>query len=321
MKKKQLHILAGLVVMMSLLGVFKSFGESETKNLDFMRADPKLLRSHVTRLTTTPKPRDYTHPEILKEIAKYIHQTWTEQGLRPEFQDFKAGGQVYQNVTVSIGPEKAPRIVIGAHYDVAGNQPGADDNASGVAGLLELSRILKDKSSQLNHRIEFVAYCLEEPPFFGSEEMGSAVHAKNLKNSKTEIKLMMSLEMIGYFTEKENSQKFPVSALKYIYPNKGNFIAVVGDLGSFLMTRKIKNMMASQSKVDVEFLNAPKGLVGVDFSDHRNYWAQGYPAVMITDTAFFRNPNYHTPQDTIDTLNFEKMAEVVNGVSAVALRF
>jgi Zn-dependent M28 family amino/carboxypeptidase len=322
--KKSILWGAGLILMAGLLGVFRNFSDAKSEVQNEIAAVPvqvSELRKHVQRLTSTDKSRDFTHPEVLNEIASYIYKTWEADGLRPQFQEFVAGGKTYKNVLVSLGPEKASRIVIGAHYDVAGEQAGADDNASGVAGILELARLLTSRAPLLKHRIDLVAYCLEEPPFFATSDMGSAVHARSLRDAGVKVRLMMSLEMIGYFTEKEGSQSYPLSVLKYIYPSKGNFIAVVGQLTAVGLVQKVRKLMAANSKVDVQFINAPRSLVGVDFSDHRNYWEQGYPAVMVTDTAFLRNPNYHSKSDTIETLSFPQMAEVVEGVYAVAVGF
>jgi Zn-dependent M28 family amino/carboxypeptidase len=286
-----------------------------------LQASSENLRKHVQKLCGTEKPRTYKNLSVLNEAADYIFKTWTDQGYTPEFQTFQVGGKTYKNVILVLGPKDKARIVLGAHYDVAEEGPGADDNASGVAGLLELSRLLKPLEADLKRRVELVAYSLEEPPFFGTAEMGSAIHAAQLKKEKAEVALMVSLEMIGYYSDKEDSQSYPLSALKLFYPTKGSFISVIGDLSSPLLVRKVKNLMKKNSSIEVESLNAPTALVGVDFSDHRNYWNNGYPAVMITDTAFFRNQNYHALTDKPETLDYGKMAEVVQGVLAVAREF
>lgn len=279
------------------------------------------LQTHVQKLCATKLPRNYKNISALNEAADYIFKTWSELGYTPEFQTFQADGNTYKNVLISLGPKNESRIVVGAHYDVAEQGPGADDNASGVAGILELARMLKGAESRLKHRVDIVAYTLEEPPYFATQEMGSAIHASSLKKEKASVTLMMSLEMIGYFTDKKDSQEYPVGALKAFYPTVGNFIGVVGDLGSPLLVRKVKNLMSENSSVGVESINAPAALTGVAFSDHRNYWDQGYPALMITDTAFFRNQNYHELGDKPDTLDYAKMAEVVKGVYGVVLGF
>jgi Zn-dependent M28 family amino/carboxypeptidase len=207
--------------------------------------------------------------------------------------------------------------VVGAHYDTAGMQPGADDNASGVAGLIELASLLREASLPLC--VELVAFTLEEEPHLLSAPMGSAVHAASLRQQNIPVQVMFSLEMIGYFTDAPHSQRFPLPFLAAVYPSQGNFIAIVGNLSQGLVIRQIKQMMRSASSLPVHSLNAPRFVPGVDFSDHRNYWQAGYHAVMVTDTAFYRNPHYHTKQDTADTLDYGRMAMVVQGVYAAVL--
>ena len=228
--------------------------------------------------------------------------------------------ELMQRHAAIFGPQTKERVVIGAHYDSAGPLPGADDNASGVAGLIELAHLLgRAPKASLNTSVELVAYTLEEPPFFATQHMGSAVHAASLKQQRVPVRLMLSLEMIGYFTDAPNSQRYPVAAMKLTYPSVGNFIAVVGKIGQGATVQRIKEAMQSASSLPVQFLNAPSSLPGVDLSDHRNYWNAGYEAAMITDTSFYRNPSYHTAQDTPDTLDYQRMALVVEGIYAVAL--
>ncbi|UOF00610.1 M28 family peptidase [Bdellovibrio reynosensis] len=285
------------------------------------RANIDRLRADVTALTSTKIPRSYENLAGLKEAAKYIENEWKKSGLKVAYQKFKAGKNTYENVVTTMGPSKGPRIVIGAHYDVAGPLPGADDNASGIAGLLEIARLIQQRKPTLKYRIDLVAYTLEEPPFFGSDQMGSAVHAKSLKELKAEVLFMLSLEMVGYFSDKKNSQSFPIPELAKIYPSTGNFIGVVGDPTSKALVTQVTRLMKQASKVDVQALNAPRELPGVSLSDHSSYWEYGYPAIMLTDTAFMRNPHYHTKGDTADTLDYKSMAEVVEGVYNVLINF
>jgi Zn-dependent M28 family amino/carboxypeptidase len=232
-------------------------------------------------------------------------------------QEFRVNGRTYKNVVASFGIQFNQRIVVGAHYDVCGAQPGADDNASGVAGLLELARMLS--YTQTKYRIDLVAFALEEPPYFRSPAMGSYIHAKSLADNHIHVKGMISLEMIGYFTEKKRTQEYPVGVLKLFYGSRGNYITVVrkfnGGKFSRRFTRSFKN-----ARLPVKSFKGPRFLPGIDFSDHLNYWNQGFSAVMVTDTSFYRNKNYHTSGDTIDTLNFTSMAKVVNGVYHSLLR-
>lgn len=272
------------------------------------------LYADVKYLTEMTPPRHALNLESLNKSARYIHDAFAKVSPRVSYQNFKVNNQEYKNIICSLGPEDGERIIVGAHYDVCGDQPGADDTASGVAGLLEIARLVHEQKPTLKYRIDFVAFALEEPPYFKTDDMGSAVHAKSLKTGGVKVKGMICLEMIGYYSEEKNSQDYPVAALKAIYPSKGNFISVVGNMGQGKLVSHLKKYMQAGSTIGVESLTAPASVPGVDFSDHLNYWRYDFPAVMITNTAFFRNPNYHMPTDTIDTLNFDKMAEVVKGV-------
>jgi Zn-dependent M28 family amino/carboxypeptidase len=240
-------------------------------------------------------------------------------GLATDVQEYQVNGRGYRNVIARLGPTKGPLIVIGAHYDACGDTPGADDNASGVAGLLELARALAAHPPR--QPVELVAYTLEEPPFFRTEDMGSYRHAQALAAQGREVKLMLSLEMIGYFRDSPRSQRYPVGALKLLYPDQGNFIALVGAYRDFGDMRRVKGLFKGASALPVTSINAPESVQGVDFSDHASYWRFKMPAIMVTDTAFLRNDNYHEAGDTPETLDYRRMAQVVRGVFAVAQEF
>jgi Zn-dependent M28 family amino/carboxypeptidase len=273
--------------------------------------DPRNLREHVEVLSRQFVPRDADHPELLLKAADHIASEFRSNGARVGYQEFQVDYVRYQNVIAEYGPETLDVVVIGAHYDTAGDQPGADDNASGVAGLLELGRLLS--GVKLHSKVLLAAYVLEEMPHFRTHVMGSAVHAKSLRERGASVKLMISLEMIGYFSERENSQGFPFPLLKLFYPSRGSFILVVDRLFSN-RAREVKKWMNAASDLPVYSINAPAIIPGVDFSDHLSFWQQGYPAVMVTDTAFYRNDAYHTRRDTADRLDYDKMAQVVHGV-------
>lgn len=281
--------------------------------------EPQRLEAHVRTLAETFFPRDAAHAENLDRAAAYIRQAFAQAGARVSDQPYQVGETTYRNVTALFGPETPERIVVGAHYDTAGPQPGADDNASGVAGVLELARLLG--TTTLPVCVELVAFTLEESPHFSSALMGSAVHAQSLQQRGIAVRIMLSLEMIGYFTDVPHSQRFPFSLLAAFYPTTGNFIAVVGKLDHGLVVRRVKQAMRQTSPLPVYSINAPRFVRGIDFSDHRSYWDRGYTAVMITDTAFYRNPNYHTSNDTPDTLDYQRMAMVVQGVYAAIRAF
>lgn len=278
---------------------------------------PARLEAHVRMLAGTLAPRDSAHPENLDRVAAYIRRELQEAGAEVEDQPFTVGGETYRNVIARFGPESRERIVVGAHYDAAGPLPGADDNASGVAGLIELAHLLG--KSSLPMRVELAAYSLEEPPYFGSSQMGSAFHVRSLKQRGAKVRAMICLEMIGYFSDEEGSQDFPLPALRLRYPSKGNFIAVSGKLGQGRLVRRITKRMKAATPLPVHSITAPASLPGIELSDHRNFWAAGYEAVMITDSAFYRNPHYHTGMDTPETLDYGRMALVVEGVHAAVL--
>jgi hypothetical protein len=280
-------------------------------------ADAARLERDVRAISTSFGPRDYRHPENLDRIAAFVRDEFTATGARVSEQRFPVDGVGYGNVIASFGPEHGERVVVGAHYDTFGPAPGADDNASGVAGALELARMLGN--SDVRGRVDLVAFTLEEPPWFSTQMMGSAVHAKSLKDNKVAVRAMFSLEMIGYFFDAPGSQEYPNRVIALLYPSTGNFIAVIGNIGGGSLVRRIKSAMASATDLPVYSLNAPRFVTGVDFSDHASYWDAGYPAVMITDTAFLRNRAYHTMQDTADRLDYGRMAKVVTGVHAAVI--
>jgi Zn-dependent M28 family amino/carboxypeptidase len=271
--------------------------------------DPTKLNSHVKMLSETFFPRDESHPENLDKVANYIKEEFEKAQAKTIEQPYKVAGKNYKNIIAYFGPDTKERIVIGAHYDSAEELPAADDNASGVAGLIELAYLLG--KTELPLKVELVAYTLEEPPYFETNFMGSAIHANSLKEQGVNVRLMVSLEMIGYFSDKPNSQEFPLSLLNLFYPNKGNFISIVGDLENGLTVRKVKKIMQTATPLPVVSINAPRNIPGIDFSDHLNYWNLGYNAIMISDTAFYRNKNYHTAYDTPEKLDYQRMAMVI----------
>lgn len=277
-----------------------------------MKANKERLYNDVSFLTSVTPPRNYRNSASLEKTCNYIAREFEKAGATPALQTWRAEGADYKNVIASYNPDKTKRLIVGAHYDVCGDQPGADDNASAVAGLLETARMVFNQKPDLNYRIDFVAYCLEEPPFFGSQSMGSYVHAKSLYENKVEVMGMICYEMIGYFSDLPNSQPFPSPELAARYPHVANFIIVVGIEQYKAFNSNVHRLMANGSGIDVQVIHFPEagGLAGL--SDQRSYWLFGYPALMINDTAFIRNPNYHTKNDTIDTLDFDKMTAVVS---------
>lgn len=289
-------------------------------------AVPARLERDVRLLSTTFAPRAADNRANLDRAADHIKAELaaaggavTEQAYR--FTEFDRSNKKvelgpFRNIVAAFGPETAERVVVGAHYDAYGPFPGADDNASGTAGLLELGRLLGKAS--LPMRVELVAYSTEEPPYFATPHMGSAVHAAALAKAGAGVRAMISLEMIGYFSDEPGSQGYPVPLLKLYYPGRGDFITVVGSPRGAALTRRVKKAM-SGGPLPVYSITAPAFVPGIDYSDHASYWEAGFPAVMINDTAFYRNKLYHKPGDTADRLDYKRMAQVVDGALAAVL--
>ena len=252
----------------------------------------------------------------MERAASYIRSALEGSGAAVRDQPFPAAGAIARNVIADIGPATRERVVIGAHYDAAGGFPGADDNASGVAGLIEVARLLVGRA--LARRIELVAFAFEEAPFFGTGEMGSVVHVRSLRAAGALVVAMLSLEMIGYYTDAPGSQRFPLAALKAIYPTTGNFLVVAGRFREAALVRRIQRAMRRASDLPVHVICAPRSLPGIDLSDNASYWDAGERAVMITDSAFYRNPHYHLPTDLPATLDPVRMAKAVAGIARAA---
>lgn len=276
------------------------------------KSDTILIKKHLIAITKTKEFRNYQNLEQLNAIASYIHSDFSNYSTNVSYQEFEVNGKIYKNVICSFGTENSKRVIIGAHYDVCGNQEGADDNASGVVGLLELARQLKGK--KLKNRIDLVAYTLEEPPYYRTEYMGSFIHAKSLVDQKAEVFGMISLEMIAYFKDEKKSQTYPIGILKLLYGGKGNYITLVNKMIAGKFARKFSTKMKNKASVKTKKFKAPRALPGIDFSDHRNYWHFGISALMITDTSFYRNFNYHHDTDKLETLDLNRMAKVIDEV-------
>lgn len=284
--------------------------------ISFCRAkvlpDTTIIKSHLKAITKTEEFRTHRNINQLNRTAAYIKTIFNQYTDSVFIQEYSVNGLVYKNVICSFGTEHKKRIIVGAHYDVCGNQEGADDNASGVVGLLELSRLLNGKI--LNYRIDLVAYSLEEPPYFKTEYMGSYIHAKSLVDRQVDVFGMISVEMIGYFRNEKKSQSYPISFLSLFYGNKGNYITLVKKFGSGKFAKQFCRHYKSTNAIRTKKITGPKALPGIDFSDHLNYWKFGFSALMITDTSFYRNDNYHEQSDTMESLDINSMAKVINGL-------
>lgn len=273
--------------------------------------DPARLEAHVRTLVDLG-PRDARHPAALAATEDWIEAQFQATSRRVSRQALVVGGRTHFNLVARFGPTTGPLVVVGAHFDACDGLPGADDNASGVAALLELARLLARHPP--SGPVELVAWNLEEPPHFRTEEMGSRVHARALRASAAPVRLVVCLEMLGTYDDRPGSQHFPIPGLGLIYPSQGNFLVVVGGYGDGWRVRHLKGALRAATSLPIRSINAPAGVTGIDFSDHASYWKEGLPAVMLTDTAFFRNPRYHTEADTPDQLDYVRMAEVVRAL-------
>jgi Zn-dependent M28 family amino/carboxypeptidase len=283
-----------------------------TSGLRATEIDTLSIRKHLNNIINTEKPRNHKNIESLNYVADYIFKDFTKHADSVYYQTYIVDNIEYKNVVCVFGIQNTKTIVVGAHYDVCGNQDGADDNASGVVGLLELAKLLKGK--ELKYRIEMVAYTLEEPPYFRTKSMGSYIHAKSLYENKTDVYGMFCLEMIGYFDDTKKSQDYPIGLLSIVYGNRGNYITLVNKFSKGKFSRKFNKKFKSNKLIKTKKFVAPAKLPGIDFSDHLNYWKFGFSGLMITDTAFYRNKNYHEDTDTIETLDLFRMSKVIESV-------
>jgi Zn-dependent M28 family amino/carboxypeptidase len=277
----------------------------------------KKLFAHVQHLSVQIGSRSVYEYSNIKKTETYIKSVLEELGLTYSTQEFRYRRNLFSNIVVSIPGREEPEdiFIIGAHYDTVSGTPGADDNGSGVAVLLELCRLLQ--TQELSRTLRLIFFVLEEPPAFHTPSMGSYVYAKQARLNKEKIYGMISLEMVGFFSNKKGGQSFPAPFMGLFYSNVPDFIGVVGNFKSRGLVKKISVSIKRGSSIAVESLSTFRFLPGIDWSDHGSFWKMGYPAVMITDTSFYRNPNYHKGSDTIETLDFLKMAEVVKGLIQV----
>lgn len=272
------------------------------------------LKAHVYKLSHEIGERSIFKFGNLNRAADYITGEFRSSGYEVTFQKYNIRNRVFRNIIVTKTGVKRPGevIILGAHYDSM-RGPGADDNASAVAGLLETARLLSGRDN--GRTIKFIAFTNEEPPLFKKKSMGSSVYAKAARAAGDDIKGAVILEMIGYFSDRPRSQRHP-PGVNFFYPKTGNFIGVVGNSRSRTLIRYTASSFRRSTGLPVECAIAPDIVISIGMSDDWAFWKEGYPAVMITDTAYFRNPNYHKKTDTYDTLDYGKMAEVTRGVAA-----
>lgn len=276
---------------------------------------PLRLKNHVVALSHEIGDRSVFKPHALNRAARYIANELDDLGFVVEHQVYTVNEKEVKNIIARKPGNKRPEefIIVGAHYDTCFN-PGANDNASGVAGLLGLAKLLHETENA--RTIKFIAFVNEEPPFFKTENMGSLVYARRAREKGKNIKAAVILEMIGYYSGSVFSQRYP-PFLGPFYPNRANFIAVVGNSANKKLVKNVHSIFSKNSSLPAETIVLPDIVPGVDFSDHWSFWQHDYPAAMITDTAFYRYEHYHRPTDTFEKLNYDNIATVVEGLEEV----
>ncbi|MGZ5138835.1 MAG: M28 family peptidase [Burkholderiales bacterium] len=272
------------------------------------------LRAHVHRLAGEIGERNVWRPEALEEAAQYVCSQWQAMGYEVVRQAYRTHGIECRNLEIAIPGAAWPAEIVlaGAHYDSVCGSPGANDNASGVAGLIEIARLLR--ALEPSRTLKLVAFVNEEPPFFYFGEMGSKVYAEAARERGDDICVMLSLEMLGCYSDAPGSQRYP-PLLRFFYPDRGNFVAFVSNLRSRRALRDVVAAFRAQSDFPCESLASPAIVPGVSWSDQLSFWRVGYPAVMVTDTAFYRYAHYHSPFDTADRLCYPEMGRVVEGIA------
>jgi hypothetical protein len=273
------------------------------------------LRADVQKLAGEIGERNIWHYAELNAAADFIENSLSLAGLHPRRDSYEVRGQACHNIETEIRGSRPEIILIGAHYDSVLGSPGANDNGSGVAATLALARRFVGRKTE--HTLRFVAFVNEEPPYFLSGEMGSLVYAGRCKAHGDKISAMISLETIGYFSDALDSQNYPSRALGAFYPKVGNFIGFVSNVHSRALLRRAIALFRKHAKIPSEGAALPWFIPGVSWSDQWSFWKHGYPALMITDTAPFRYPYYHSANDTPDKLDYDRFALVVSGMEKV----
>jgi Zn-dependent M28 family amino/carboxypeptidase len=285
----------------------------------------KRLEADVRALSMDIGPRNYLFPEPLKKAEAHVKAGFAKAGYAVAEQEYTvqppgAAQAAMRNFTVVVPAARpdAPVLVVGAHYDSAPETRGADDNASGTAAVLELARRFEGRTGG-GVELRFAAFSTEEPPFFGSKQMGSAHHAAALKKEGRAVKGMLSLEMLGYYSDVKGSQRYPWP-LSLFYPDTADFIGLVSDLSSRAFLKELEAGFKPPKGTKHISSSLPAFIGEITLSDHKCYWDEGFPAILVSDTSFLRYPHYHLMSDTAEKLDYERMADVVDGLEAALER-
>lgn len=308
-----------VILLWETAGVAMSYASTDHASSDTLTVEAR-LRHHVKVLTVNIGERSIRKPSGLARAARYIAETLRDAGLCVREESYTYQKIPVANIVAETGPENPRRrYVIGAHYDSLAGTVGADDNASAVAVLLETARLVQamPRGGASPVSIQFVAFALEEPPAYGTRFMGSRVRARHAKKAKERIDGMICLEMVGYTCREPGCQSYPFPLGFMNYPSTGDFIGIVGNFTSRSLVRSMERSFKKNPALPVVTLTVPLNgwcIPSVRLSDHAPFWDAGYPAVMVTDSAFYRNPYYHTVHDTMETLDFAFMAQLVRSL-------
>jgi hypothetical protein len=318
-----------LAVLVIILAIFctwagcvmiKMPGKSYGGQLPPLTEEQKRLRDElagsVRKLAGEIGERNVWHYKELTAAADFIEMSLTESGYKPVRQNYTVEDKICRNIEAELKGTKYPEqiIIAGAHYDSVYGSPGANDNGSGVAAVLALAKYFADK--KVAKTLRFVLFVNEEPPFFQAGQMGSMVYAKACREKKENIIAMLSLETIGYYSSQPNSQKYPFP-FSLVYPSTGDFIGFVSNLSSRQLLHTVVGSFRRNCKFPSQGGAVPEIIPGISWSDHWSFWRQGYEAIMVTDTAPFRYPYYHQPDDTPEKIDYESFARVVSGIQIV----
>jgi hypothetical protein len=319
-RKALVRVGVGLVVLVLIGWIAGRFmchcGGKSPKIFSRATVSAEKLHNHIEFLAGKLGEHNVFNFRKLQAAADYIEQQWRAQGYTVERQTYRAAGLDCANLEVTRSGTRLPGeiVLVGAHYDSVDGSPGANDNGSGVAAMLELSRFVADRDSP--RTIRFVAFVNEEPPFFETEEMGSRVYARAARARGDDIRAMLSLETMGFYSDVPGSQHYP-TFFRMFYPDRGNFIGFISDLSSRPLLNRVVAGFRAHSDFPAECVSTSRRIVGISWSDHASFWREGYQALMVTDTAPFRYPYYHTAQDTADKVNCEALARVTEGLCGV----
>lgn len=335
LRKKRVRWIGAGVGIATVTALFVACATSRSSAPAAAPTTPELaaaLRADVKVLAGDIGIRAVLHDDSLARAERWLVSRLAAQGWTVERQTYEVSGVECANLIVERrGSTKPDEIVIvGAHYDTVTYTPGADDNASGVAALLALAARYAPRATGVGdaaagplaparvpeRTVRFVAFTNEEPAYFQTERMGSRVYAKACKARGDQIVAMLALETMGYYRDEKGSQKYPFP-LSLFYPSRGDFLGVVGNRASQPLVKRVATLLRETKTIPVEAASLPPGLPGVGWSDHWSFWEEGYQAVMLTDTAPFRNPNYHEPTDTPDTLDYDRLGAAVTGLAGV----